>query len=117
MSNIVETVLNHHLIAFGDNNLDEIMKDYTESSVVLTPNGKIHGLDDIYKFFEDFFAVIPSGSDFEMKQKTIVDHLAYIAWSSQSDKTKIPMGTDTFVFEGDKIKFHTVADYRLNNEK
>lgn len=114
MDNIVEKVLVHHLTAFGNNDLDKIMKDYTETSVVMTPNGSINGLVAIRNFFEDFFAVIPSGSAFSMKQKTIVDQVAYIAWASESVKAKIPMGTDTFVFENDKIKYHTVADYRIN---
>ena len=55
MDNIVEKVLVHHLTAFGYNDLDEIMKDYTETSVVLTPNGSINGLVAIRNFFEDFF--------------------------------------------------------------
>jgi ketosteroid isomerase-like protein len=108
-------VLAHHLTAFGNNDLNEIMKDYTEISVVMTPNGCINGLVAIRKFFEDFFAIIPTGSDFSMKQKTIVDHVAYIAWVSESVQAKIPMGTDTFVLENDKIKYHTVANYRINS--
>lgn len=48
-----------------------------------------------------------------MKQKTIEGNVAYIAWASESGSDKIPMGTDTFVFEGDKIQYHTVADYRI----
>lgn len=113
MSSTVEQVLMHHLMAFGNNNLEEILKDYSEASVVMTPGGEIKGLSNIRKFFEDFFAVIPTGSAFGMKQKSIVGNVAYIAWDSESATTKIPMGTDTFVFDGDKIKYHTVADYRI----
>lgn len=113
MNTIVEQTLMHHLIAFGDNNLNEILKDYTEESVIMTPNGSIKGLTEIRDFFKDFFAVIPTGSSFTMNQKTIVGNVAYIFWASESSTTKILAGTDTFVFDGDKIQYHTVADYRI----
>lgn len=107
-------VLTHHLTAFGNNNLDEIMKDYTEQSEVLTQEGHLIGLEAIRKFFEDFFITIPKGSAFEMKQLTVTNNVAYIAWSSKSAVAEIPMGTDTFFFEYDKIRFHTVASYVLS---
>jgi pimeloyl-ACP methyl ester carboxylesterase/ketosteroid isomerase-like protein len=113
MNNTTEQILKHHLIAFGDNNLDEILKDYTEKSVILTPKGAIKGLTGIREFFKDFSSVIPTGSSFSMKQKTIEGNIAYILWSSKSNKAEIPMGTDTFVFDGDKIQYHTVADFRI----
>lgn len=113
MNTSTEQILMHHLIAFGDNNLDEILKDYTEQSVIMTPEGVVKGLAEIRKFFKDFFEVIPTGSSFTMKQKNVEGNIAYIAWASESSSNKIPMGTDTFVFEGDKIQYHTVADYRV----
>lgn len=113
MNNTIEQILMHHLIAFGDNNLDEILKDYTEQSVIMTPSGAIKGLTNIRKFFEDFFEAIPTGSSFTMKQKTIEGNVAYIVWASKSNIADIPMGTDTFVFDGDKIQYHTVADFRF----
>lgn len=113
MDNTVEQTLMHHLIAFGDNNLDEILKDYTSESVIMTPNGSIKGLSEIREFFKDFFAVIPTGSSFTMKQKSIIGNVAYILWASETSSTKILVGTDTFVFDGDKIQYHTVADYRV----
>lgn len=106
-------ILTHHLTAFGNNDLDEIMKDYTEGSQVLTPDGPLKGIAAIRNFFVDFFKAIPTSSSFEMKQLTVTGPVAYIAWASESAVAKIPMGTDTFFLEGDKIKFHTVADYRL----
>ena len=109
---ITSEILNHHLTAFGNNDLMEIMKDYTEESEVLTPNGPLKGLAAIRKFFEEFFLAIPTGSAFDMKQLTVTGHVGYIAWASESAVVKIPMGTDTFILEGDKIRLHTVADYR-----
>lgn len=111
---ITNDVLMHHLTAFGNNDLDETMKDYTEESEVLTPEGLLQGMDAIQKFFSDYFIIIPTGSAFEMKQLTVTHNVAYVAWSSESAKAKIPIGTDTFVLENGKIRFHTVADYRIN---
>lgn len=113
MENNVEQILIHHLTAFGNNDLDAILEDYTETSVLFTPKGIVIGLDNIRQFFVEFFAVIPTGSAFGMDQKLIEGNVAYILWNSDSDLAQIPVGTDTFVFEGDKIKYHTVADYRI----
>lgn len=114
VNNTTEQVLTHHLVAFGNNNLDEILKDYTDDSVILTADGIITGLAAIRSFFESFFAVIPTGSSFGMDQKIVVGNIAYIVWHSETNALNFPLRTDTFVFEGDKIKYHTVADYRIN---
>ena len=95
--NITAEVLNHHLTAFGDNDLKEILKDYTEESEIFTPLGPVNGLSAIERFFSDYFKAIPTGSAFELKQLTVRQNVGYVAWSSESDKLHIPLGTDTFV--------------------
>ena len=106
-------VLMRHLTAFGNNDLDEILKDYTKESELFTPAGPLTGLEAIKKFFADYFVAIPTGSSFEMKQLVVKENVAYITWSSNSAVVEILMGTDTFFLEGDKIRYHTVADYRI----
>lgn len=106
-------VLTHHLIAFGNNDLEEILRDYTEESEVLTPEGPIKGLAAIRQFFADYFVTIPTGSAFEMKKLTVTGSTAYIVWSSESNLASIPLGTDTFFMEGDKIRVHTVAAHSI----
>lgn len=106
-------LLIHHLTAFGNNDLVEILKDYTDESTILTPSGKLTGLAEIRQFFADFFAVIPTGSQFGMDQKIVIGNVAYIVWHSDSAVATLPVGTDTFFFVEDKIRFHTVADYRV----
>ncbi|KAA6438792.1 nuclear transport factor 2 family protein [Dyadobacter flavalbus] len=107
-------VLMHHLTAFGNNDLEEILKDYTQQSELLTPNGPLKGLEEIRSFFEEYFAVIPSGSAFEMKQLTVSGPVAYVAWISESATFTFPIGTDTFFIEDGNILYHTVADYRIS---
>lgn len=107
-------VLTHHLTAFGDNNLEEILKDYTQQSEILTIDGTVKGLKDIRQFFVDIFILIPTGCDFEMKRLTVTNDVAHIIWSSKSNKAEILLGSDTFVFEDGKIKTHTVVTYIAN---
>lgn len=102
-------ILIHHLTAFGNNDLDEIMNDYTEDSELLTAEGPLRGLSMIRQFFVDYFVTIPSGSMFEMKELTVTGNVAFIVWASDSDVANIPLGTDTFFIEAGKIKLHTVA--------
>jgi hypothetical protein len=109
---VTKTILKHHLTGFGDNNLAEIMLDYTEESTVLTDKGALKGLDKIQQFFEEMFGLIPTGSHFEMKKLTISGNAAHIIWASKSAIADIPFGTDTFIIENDKIKVHTVSAYK-----
>ncbi len=87
------------------------IENYTEQSEVLTIDSKIKGLDLIRNFFTEMFTTIPTGSEFEMKQLTISENVAHIVWASKSDVADIPMGSDTFFIEDDKIKIHTVVAY------
>lgn len=106
-------ILNHHLTAFGNNDLDEILKDYSEDSEVLTSDGPLKGLSAIRTFFEKLFVTIPTGSFFEMKKSIITGSFAYIVWASESNVAKIPFGTDSFFIEGTKIRLHTVGAHIL----
>jgi len=113
MSTIVLTrtneILNHHVSAFVETDLDEIMKDYTERSELLTPQGPVSGLNAIRSWFEEIFRAVPKGSSLDLKQTIIRDNVAYIVWSGESPFVSIPFGVDTFVMEDDKILFQALG--------
>lgn len=112
--NNTKDILNHHLTAFGENNLDEILKDYTENSLIFTNDGPIQGLAKIKDFFDGLFNLIPTGSSFEMIQLSVSNDVAHMIWKSSSEKAIINFGTDTFFMADQKILFHTVAaDIRI----
>ena len=87
------------------------MEDYTEDSVLITPDGALTGRAEIQPLFEQFFAnILPPGStDLELKQQIIRDDVAYILWSASSGTHNIPLGTDTFVIRDGKIVTQTFA--------
>jgi len=102
-------ILDHHLSAFMDADVEEIMKGYSERSELLTPQGPVSGLTAIRSFFEEIFKVVPKGSTLDLKQEIIRDNIAYIVWAGESAFVSIPMGADTFVVDGDKIIYQTLV--------
>ena len=105
-----EETLNHHLQSFGEGNIDEIVADYTDDSVIIFESNLIKGLDNIRAFFSDFIGnTLPPGSEFEMKHTQIVGYIAYIVWVASTDKLSFKLGTDTFVIIDGKILQQTIA--------
>jgi len=106
---ITQEILNHHLTAFIETDTDEIMKDFTEVSELLTAEGALKGLSAIRSFFEEAFKILPKGCTLEIKQVITRDSMAYIAWTADSSFVSIPLGADTFIMENDKIMYQNVA--------
>jgi hypothetical protein len=103
-----ETLLNH-LQAFGSGDVDAIMADYDETSVLITPYGPQRGRAEIRSFFESFIPDFPPGSAFELSEQIVEGEIAYIVWWGESEKLRIPFGTDTFIVRGGKIVGQTFA--------
>jgi hypothetical protein len=59
METILQTktqeILDHHVSAFVETDVNEVMKDFTEASELLTPGGPLKGLNAIRSFFEEIF--------------------------------------------------------------
>lgn len=89
-----ESILAHHLQAFGAGDVDAIMSDYAEDAVLITPDGPLHGLE-IRQLFVGMIA--DPMISFEILQQAIEGEVAYIVWKAETEKLNIPLGTDTFV--------------------
>ncbi len=107
MSTSTQAVLEHHLQAFGEG-VEAIMADYTDDSVVITPDATYRGLDEIRGFFIAFVEALPEGflDAFTLKRQEVVGEVAYILWEANP---WFPLGTDTFVVREGKIAFQTFA--------
>jgi ketosteroid isomerase-like protein len=103
-------VLNHHLSSFAKWDIDEIMKDYSEQSVLFTPDGVFEGIESIKNLFTGFIPnYLPPGSDFKMIRQAVKGQTAYIVWSAESENYRFPLGTDTFFVKDGKIFAQTFA--------
>lgn len=102
-----QAVLDHHLSAFGIG-VDEIMKDFTEESVVITPAKTYRGLAEIRSFFQDFVDNFPPAAweSFTIDRSEVVADVAYLVWNA---RPFVSLGTDTFLVRDGKIAVQTFA--------
>ena len=105
-----EQVLQHHLQVLGMGDVEATMEDYAPEATLFTPDGILHGHDEIQPFFENSVAnVLPPGCDFEMLQQFVEGEIAFIVWSAASATYEFPFGTDTFVIREGQIVEQTFA--------
>ena len=104
-----QDTLTRHLHAFTQG-VDAIMRDYTESSVVFTPQGPLTELGSIRAFFTGFLADSPPEllAAMTLVRQDVVGEIAYILWKAEPF---IPLATDTFVIRDGKILVQTFAAF------
>ena len=103
-------VLDHHWKAFIENNLKEVMADYTEESVLITPDKTFKGLDEIRKNFEDAYKKFPKDKTTFQLNKSVIDRdVAYILWQAKTPNFNLTYATDTFIIRNGKIITQTYA--------
>jgi hypothetical protein len=105
-----EETLAHHQESLETGDLDAIMSDYTDDSVVITPDGALRGLPRIRQLFDKIVnEMLPPGSDHELLRQEIVGEVAYTVWRGESETFNILMGTDTFIIRDGTIVIQTFA--------
>ncbi|MFN8110995.1 MAG: nuclear transport factor 2 family protein [Thermoleophilia bacterium] len=104
-------VLHHHLIAFGAGDTDAVLEDYTEESVLVTPNGTRAGLAELREAFDNMFAGLfkPGTYEFVLDGERVHEEVAMIWWHATCQNAAIPFGTDTFIVRDGKIARQTFA--------
>jgi hypothetical protein len=107
---IAEDVFHHHIGSLGNNDLEELMKDYTEQSELWTPNGAIVGLEAISSFYSYAFTLFPKGkTSFDIQKLIADDDKVYIVWTADSSVVNVSFGTDSFYIRDGKILWQSTA--------
>ncbi|WP_254533338.1 nuclear transport factor 2 family protein [Natrinema gelatinilyticum] len=103
-------VLDHHLDAFANQELKEILADYSDDSVVITNMGVFRGLDEIEELFTDLFdEFAQEGSTLEVDDTIVEDEFAYLLWHAETPDNTYEFCTDTFYIPEETIDFQTFA--------
>src|SRR5262245_51982513 len=104
-------VIEHHLDALAAGDLDAILGDYTDGSILIGPGGALEGKQAIRASFESGLESLfkPGTYEFTMDTLHIVDDIAYIVWHANCASADIVLGTDTFLIRDGKIAVQTFA--------
>ena len=102
-----QQVLDHHLKAMKMG-VDEIMKNYDDDSIVMTPQGSFKGSDAIRKGFGALIQSFPSGfwDTFTVFHTDVVGEYAFIVWTALPF---VVLGTDTLIVRNGTILCQTTA--------
>ncbi len=107
-SDAMEQLLTHHLGSFQDNDLDALMSDYTEESVLITGDATFTGPAGIRSFFAGLIPLFPTGSTrLELDRMVVIDDLLFIVWHANTPTLKVTLGTDTLLVKDGKIHRQT----------
>lgn len=109
MTQSPEQVLEVHVQAVLNGDMEAIRKDYTEESVLLTANGSFKGLDAIEGEFSNLLAAFPKGLTINPIKQVVEGENILLVWSGGSDTLDIVYAVDTFVIRNGKILFQTAA--------
>ncbi len=103
-------VLNRHLQAFADHDVDGILADYSTDVVFFVPTGPLKGVDAIKPLFQSLVSEFRKpGSSFRMQQRWIEGDHAYIVWTAETADNSYEFATDTFVVRNGKIVAQSFA--------
>lgn len=107
MTRTPKEVFAHHGQALGAGDLDEIVADYADDSVVITSAGVARGKDDIRQVFVKLLDDLPNAA-WDMKTRIFDGDVLFLEWAAESAANRVDDGVDTFVFRDGKIWAQTV---------
>jgi len=107
MTRTPQEVFQHHAQALGAGDLDEIVADYTDDAVFITPAGVQRGKDGVRAAFNQLLADVPNAA-WNLKTETYEGDVLFLEWAADAAQTRVEDGIDTFVFSDGLIRVQTV---------
>lgn len=105
-----DDLLQKHLHAFLQNDLDTVVSDYAEDAVLVAPDGTHEGPAAIREFFRKLMLQFPAGaSTLALDHTAFHGDLVYFTWHGRTPTLDVPFATDTMVLRGGKIAQQTFA--------
>src|SRR4249920_977781 len=97
MTRTPEEVFSHHAQALGAGDLDEIVADYADDAVFISPAGVKRGKDGVRAAFTQLLADVPDAS-WDLITQIYEGDVLFLEWAADAAASRIGDGIDTFVF-------------------
>jgi uncharacterized protein (TIGR02246 family) len=107
MARTPEEVFQHHATALGAGDLDQIVADYADDAVFITPGGVQRGRDGIRAAFTQLLAEVPDAA-WDLKTQIYEGDVLFLEWAADAGARFVEDGIDTFVFRDGFIRVQTV---------
>jgi hypothetical protein len=107
MTRTPQEVFAHHGQALAAGDLDEIVADYADDSVLITSSGVARGKDGIRKAFARLLDDLPNAV-WNLKNQILDGDVLFLEWAADSTVNRVDDGVDTFVFRDGMIWAQTV---------
>jgi predicted SnoaL-like aldol condensation-catalyzing enzyme len=108
-------VFGHHPQALGAEDLEEIVADYSDDAVFITPAGVQRGKDGIRQAFTKLLGEVPQAA-WDIKTTIYENDVLLLEWGAEGGGNRIEDGIDTFVFRQGLIRVQTVL-YSLQSAR
>ncbi len=103
-----EAIVEHHIQALQQEDVDAVLQDYTDESVIVTQTAIYRGFDELREFFAETLKMVPEGfwDAYTTTRQEVVGEILYDVWEA---KPWFPCGTDTLLIRNGKILVQTGA--------
>jgi uncharacterized protein (TIGR02246 family) len=102
-----QEIFNHHAQALGAEDLEEIVADYSDDAVFITPAGVQRGKDGIRQAFTKLLSEVPQAT-WDLKTTIYEGDILFLEWGAEGGGRRIEDGIDTFGFADGLIRVQTV---------
>ena len=107
MTRTPQEVFAHHGKALAAGDLDELVVDYGDDSVLITLAGVSRGKDGIRGAFAKLLDDLPNAA-WDLKTQIFDGDVLFLEWAADSAVNRVDDGVDTFVFRDGMIWAQTV---------
>ena len=102
-----QEIFQHHAGALIAGDIDEVVADYSDDALFITPDRVLRGKAGVREAFTQLLDDLPNAT-WDVPTQVFEDDVLFIEWSAVAEKTRALDGIDTFVFSGDLIRVQTV---------
>jgi ketosteroid isomerase-like protein len=114
MARTPQEVFVHHAQALSEGDLDEVIADYADNAVFITPSGVQYGKDAIKTAFAQLLADLPD-TGLDTKTRIFEGDVLFQEWRADAKDTMVEDGIDTYVFSDGFIRAQTTR-YTLQHK-